>query len=187
MTAEEPRGQLLTKKQLATILGVSIFGSGVSYQFCPTPAPGPEPTPTATAEPSVEPTGTPAPLPTPSPAPTVALCVLPPSSVPQSGCLLNPSGLEFREDIEEAQRLAAANGFVTNGIVNDEIQYTREVARIMRVMGYCAISGADAPPLPPDEVIAKDSNAFSAHWDLVQGGSNNVLTLAAARCSPSKF
>ena len=141
------------------------------------PAPTPEPTPTATA--------TPTPAPEPSPLPSPVLCEIHIPTEPVS-CEFGVPGLEFEAEFVEAQRVAAENGFVTNGVVNDEVEYTRELARIIRVSGRCAISGADFDGGPPDEVWIR-GNGFTAHWDGVSGSDGSPIAHPAARCVPEHF
>ena len=160
------------KKLLLAVLVGAVLACG----WFDLPDPPPAPTPTAT------PTPTPEPTPTPTPAPPE--CPLAPSE--ETSCEFRPAGLEFRTQVLQAQAEAEA-GFVENGIVKDEREYTREVARLLKFKALCAISGADIAGKPPDEVWVKDMNDFSAHWDLVRGGTNEVLTLDAARCFPAAF
>ena len=79
-----------------------------------------------------------------------------------------------------AQINAGENGFIVDGKVESPAIYTAEVARILRTNGYCAISDND-------EVLVKDSNDFSEHFDLVIGGSNEVWQKMAAKCRPAFF
>lgn len=148
---------------------------------CPVPpVPQPNPTPTATATPEPTPTALPTPPPaaTPTPSPEPPRCVLPPSD---GICEDRPTSTpRFIDVVLAAQSEAAQNGFVENGKVKDEIAYTTEVSRLIRLKGFCSINGL------ADEVWVKDSNGFSEHYDVVIS-TGDVWTHYAARCAPAKF
>ena len=161
------------------ILAVLLCGCGIDFYHPPQDA---SPTPEPTQEPSQTPEVTPTAFPEPSPAATVQMCDLPPSSALQESCEDRPSEEpKFWEDVTEAQRLAAANGYTVGSDVVNEVLYTTEVARILRSMGLCASS-----QVLPDEVWVKDSNDFSEHFDIVTS-EGKVWQQYAAKCSPAKF
>lgn len=167
----------MTKKKLSGILAAilaALFGWKIADSKPPVVVPSPTPTPVASASP------TPGPLPTPSPLPTIPVCGLPASS---GSCVFPPViPAEFERDVEAAQLEAETAGFVSNGKVKDENLYVREVARILRTLGYCATQGLTVK----DEVWVKKSNDFSEHWDIVSS-SQQPLSIYAARCSKAAF
>jgi len=135
----------------------------------------PIPTPTVV----VTPTSTPV---IPSPEPQPEKCQLDPAPKPSS-CVFKPESRPmYIEDVTHAQNQAALAGFVNDdGIVTDEIEYTKEVAKNLRKMGYCAIAGLN------DEVwLKKYHNDFSEHYDIVRS-DNVIITMFAARCTPAYF
>lgn len=73
--------------------------------------------------------------------------------------------------------------FDDDGRVMDEVEYTAEVAKILRErMGLCAIPGTTVI----DEVWVKNTNQFSEHWDVVRA-DGHPISLYAARCAPAAF
>jgi hypothetical protein len=108
-------------------------------------------------------------------------CRFPPST---GSCVVDPEvkklEAEFKFAVTEAQIEADKNGFVLNGRVQSPEIYTAEVARILRANGYCAVGDKD-------EVLVKNTNVFSEHYDLVIGGSNEVWQRMVAKCSPAFF
>lgn len=170
---------------------LSLLAAWGIYKPTPVPSPTPSPTATATATPEPTSTATPiaSPLPTPSVRPTppgAATCRLPPSS---GGCDFD--GLvgrgEFGEAVFMAQEQAKDNGYlVPGGQVKDEALYTNEVARLLRLDGYCAINGREGGHTSSDEVWLKFSNQFSLHYDIIRADGIPIL-IYAARCTPAKF
>lgn len=160
------------------------------------PNPTPSPTPTASATATVSPTVAPTAIPTPSlaetPAPTPPLeylCKLPPV-VGESVCNEKPTEPEdhptFMDAVMSAQDSAEENGFVKDGKVTNEVGYTNEVVRILRVSGYCAINGRQGGHTSDDEVWVKNSNSFSEHYDIVTA-RREPWTNYAAICRKAKF
>lgn len=148
----------------------------------PSPVPPqPTPTPTATQTPATSPTIEPTALPTPSVAPTPSPedgCVLPPST---GQCVQHPGGRgEFRDVVEKAQAQIPARFFKEDGTVKNEAEYTAAVAKVIRILGYCAVDGQ------ADEVWVKKMNEFSEHWDIVRS-DGSPITLRASVCKPAYF
>lgn len=152
---------------------------------CPewTRPPAPSPTVAPTVEPSIAPTPpktptppteTPTPLPTPPPS---LVCNLPSST---GVCVVAPEVKElpevFRGAVRRAQAKASDNGF--SPAVN-EGAYSAEVARLLRVDGFCAIPDKD-------EVLVKQTNEFSEHYDIATSGGE-AWTFMAAKCRPAFF
>lgn len=182
----------MTKKQLSGFFAsvLALLAAWRIYRPSPGPSPTPGPTPVATAspEPSSSPTPAPSASPEPSALPTppgAALCRLPPSN---GGCDFDLNGRgEYGEAVFMAQEQAKDNGFlVPGGKVKDEALYTNEVARLLRLEGYCAINGREGGHTSDDEVWVKFSNQFSLHYDIIRSDGEPIL-IYAARCTPAKF
>lgn len=178
----------MTKKQLSGFFAsmLALLAAWGIYRPSPGPSPTPSPTPVATASP--EPTSEPTALPTPTTFPTPTgtdLCRLPPSN---GGCDFDLNGRgEYGEAVFMAQEQAKDNGYlVPGGKVKDEALYTNEVARLLRMDGYCAINGREGGHTSDDEVWVKFSNQFSLHYDIIRSDGVPIL-LYAARCTPAKF
>lgn len=142
----------------------------------------PQPSPTPSETPTPVEAQSPAPFETPSPAPTTPppSCILPPGGMGGETCILNPkTPPSFLEDLHEAQRLAANNGFVKDGQVLSEEAYGLEIERILKNMGLCAKADHD-------EVLIKVSNEESQHYDILTSWGATWDGYVAL-CRPSKF
>lgn len=172
---------------LSTLGGLLALWLGMNTKpVTPTPSPSPSPTVSASPIPSAFPTPSAAATPTATPSATpVSSTPFPQCSLPPSDgkCEDNPSSTPvFIAAVRSAQfKVADGGGFEDkNGKVVNEGAYTQEVARMLRLVGYCADSKL------ADEVWVKGSNEFSEHYDLVQR-DGTVWLHYAARCSPAKF
>lgn len=165
------------------VAAVAVFGFLREF-VGPLPAPSPTPVATASPEPTSEPTALPTPTTFPTPTGT-DLCRLPPSN---GGCDFDLNGRgEYGEAVFMAQEQAKDNGYlVPGGKVKDEALYTNEVARLLRMDGYCAINGREGGHTSDDEVWVKFSNQFSLHYDIIRSDGEPIL-IYAARCTPAKF
>ena len=163
---------------MKTLLIVSLLILPACTINWPVPEPTPSPTVAPTVEPTVAPTVAPTALPTPPPA---AECRLPAST---GVCVLDPAVRELEAEhrfaVTQAQIEADKEGLVVGGVVLNERAYTEFVANELRKMGFCAISDKD-------EVLVKNVNSFSEHYDLVVGGSGEVWQHMAAKCRPAFF
>ena len=171
----------MNKKWLSGLAAalVSLLTAWGVYK--PAPNPVPTPNPTATVAPSVEPSPTAAPTSTPN----KSECI---KSIEISQCEFNPEEFgEFKRALIVAQEIAKDNGYLTpDGRVKDETLYTNEVARLLKVSGYCAINGRDGGHTSDDEVWIKLSNPFSEHYDIIRS-DGYPIALFAARCVSAKF
>ena len=111
-------------------------------------------------------------------------------------CDLHPSqsDADLWPEVERAQRVANETFVGEDGKIplDREAEYTREIARLLRQMGVCAVSGADVVGGPIDEVWVKASlpvpvcNSRSEHYDLFTSEGLPWDKLAAT-CSPAHF
>ena len=157
---------------------VALISVGCADWTYPPPPPTPSPTvgPSVVPTPAPTPPKTPTPLPTPLPTPPPSQCNLPSST---GVCVLAPEVRDlpqvFSGAVKRAQATAAENGFSPA----NESAYSAEVARLLRVDGFCAISDRD-------EVLVKGTNEFSEHYDIATS-SGEVWTSIAAKCRPAFF
>lgn len=179
----------MNNKKKISIFFASVFAAIAAWLgVTPAPTPGPTPSPTvvATATPEASPVPSATATPTTFPTPTgTELCRLPPSN---GGCDFDLNGRgEYGEAVFMAQEQAKDNGYlVPGGRVKDEALYTNEVARLLRMDGYCAINGREGGHTSDDEVWVKFSNQFSLHYDIIRSDGVPIL-IYAARCTPAKF
>lgn len=149
----------------------------------PSPSPSPSSEPTPTPEPTPEPTATPIP-------PTVPLCNLPPTDG-LGKCQQDDPDLvpHFDAVVKLAQLKAEKDGFVLDGKILNEVEYTNAVAGNIVAQGYCAINGRKGGHTSDDEVWIKDTNGFSEHFDIVAGpeGGKYAWIKYVSRCAPAKF
>lgn len=170
---------------LSSVAALVALWLGMATKPTPPGTPSPTPTSTVVASPSPLPSAFPTPsaAATPTAAPSVSpmpQCSLPPSD---GKCEDNPSATPiFIAAVRSAQFKVADGGVLEdkNGKVVNEGAYTQEVARLLRLAGYCSDSKL------ADEVWVKSSNEFSEHYDLVTR-DGDVWLHFAARCSPAKF
>lgn len=170
---------------LSALAGLVALWLGLATK--PQVVPSPTPSPTVSISPSPLPSAFPTPstAATPIISPTPVSTVFPQCVLPESAgkCENNPSTVGiFSSTVYSAQqKVADGGGFVdSQGMVVNEGEYTQEVARQLRLIGYCSNSKLS------DEVWVKTTNDFSEHYDLVQG-SGAVWLHFAARCAPAGF
>ena len=81
---------------------------------------------------------------------------------------------------------AIEKDYVIDGKVKDPKAYLDEIARRLRLKGFCSINGANGGHTSFDEVWIKDTNAFSDHFDLIRS-DGAPIRIFAARCTRAQF
>jgi hypothetical protein len=142
-------------------------------------------TPTAAASP------TPAPTPTPSPSASTRSCTLP--AMPDCGrdCCREGGTPQFENEIVAAQaalRQSMPQLFNPNGSVDDDEQYTAELAKkIVEMTGLCARGGGKGTSISKDEVAIKRDNGLSQNTDVIIGSTMQPYVGGRYTCTPASF
>lgn len=157
------------------------------------PTTNPSPTPTASPCQCESPTPCPVPTATAVPTATPWACNLPamPNCAKNAINCCKEGGLKkfhpmIRQAQDELKRLKPSM-FRANGAIDDEVEYTTELAKVFQNMfKICAVGGAN-DPISKDEMGIKETNGQAVHVDVVIGGSNMPYVGGEYTCSPSAF